>query len=235
MTIHIALFYFTLFLILAYLVFSQKLASFIKRPSLIVLSESVSKKAFYIISVVCPILLILMLYISFLQLGGFWVYAVLTFFAIPVCLAFFWPVKIFKQGKTPLKKFAVAVFAFSFIGLAGSNLHDLFWCYDITDGFSKIKFGGEDLLLWTTVFKVEPSYNTFGIYMTVEALLFFCCGLVLLYYQFGDQANFRKILFASIAYAILLGLILYFIDMPDKFGKIAYAGIPALALALAML
>jgi hypothetical protein len=235
-TFHIAALYIILFLVLAYLIDSGKLKKFIQKPTVFHISKKKSMKVFYAVSGAGFASLAFILYIALVGLGGFWPYAVLMFFVLPICLAFFWSMKLFRQGETSLKIFAVAVIAFSFIGLAGSNLHDFFWCCDVTHGFTQTTYGGGDLSLWSYIFQVEPAYNTFGIYMLIQAALFCCCGLTLLYYQFKETGNFNRLLLMSIVYAVIIGALLYVIDMPLRFHNIAltgaYTGIPVLASTL---
>src|SRR3989344_4118740 len=245
-TLHVAIIFALLYAGFAYVLLTGKLKRFVQKKSKLFLSGK-KLKNFYNLKVCFSVSLFI--FIIFVvanfhaqALGlpqlwnfGFWLYGGSLFVLLPLAFTDFWSLFLFKIKRFPMRNFLLTFAAFFFIGFAANNLHDFFWCYTVTSGYTQDVRGGTDLGLWQLIFMAEPFYSTFGIYMLFQMILLLSVAYSILYYQFKDIRKFSKLIYSTLIYFVALGTLFYIADFPNTYSGltlniVVFLGFPLLAI-----
>ncbi|NHJ47991.1 MAG: hypothetical protein FK733_09400 [Asgard group archaeon] len=179
----------------------------------------------------------------------FYIFALLTFFLFPISLGIVASMTYsIAQGKIQWGNTLLLLLFFSIMAYFGSNIHDLLWCFDATEGLQVKNLGGADM---------EPFFVLFGItdkLLWDYRIFFFYVGIIILIELLASSLIFVKIVkfskqeynkFNSLASSLIfllifasgliLGIFIYILDAPFNYTMLSIRlsvliGIPLIAL-----
>lgn len=181
----------------------------------------------------------------------FYIFAALSFFFLPLSLGTL-PVMFYVLHRKQFQwgNLLLLLLFFCIMVFMGTNIHDLIWCYERTNGLQVENLAGRDLRIFFTLFgitdKTQWDYRTFFFYIAILVFIEILTAILVFVKFVKINIHERKksnilgsifIVLMIIAVNIVNGIFIFIIDQPFNYSYliirlVTILGIPLVAVLL---